>query len=61
MTTKTQNQNIENQIEELHTQAVNKHKQNHLGDALNLYLQSIELNELQSEWIYANAITVSAQ
>jgi Holliday junction resolvase-like predicted endonuclease len=61
MTTKTQNQNIENQIEELHTQAVNKHKQNQLEDALNLYLQSIELNELQSEWIYANAITVSAQ
>ncbi|PSB12536.1 hypothetical protein C7B62_01580 [Pleurocapsa sp. CCALA 161] len=61
MTTKTQSQNIENQIEELHTQAVTKHKQNQLGDALNLYLQSIELNELQSEWIYANAITVSAQ
>ncbi|MBW4535335.1 MAG: tetratricopeptide repeat protein [Pleurocapsa minor HA4230-MV1] len=61
MTTKTQNQNIENQIEELHTQAVNKHKQNQLEDALNLYLQSIELNELQSEWIYANAITVAAQ
>jgi tetratricopeptide (TPR) repeat protein len=61
MTTKTQNQNIENQIEQLHTQAVNKHKQNQLEDALNLYLQSIELNELQSEWIYANAITVAAQ
>jgi hypothetical protein len=61
MTTKTQNQNIENQIEQLHTQAVNKHKQNELEDALNLYLQSIELNELQSEWIYANAITVAAQ
>lgn len=61
MTTKTQNQNIENQIEQLHTQAVSKHKQNQLEDALNLYLQSIELNELQSEWIYANAITVAAQ
>jgi tetratricopeptide (TPR) repeat protein len=61
MTTKIQKQNIEYQIEELHTQAVNKHKQNQLPDALDLYLQSIELNELQSEWIYANAITVAAQ
>ncbi len=61
MTTKAQKQNNENQIEELHTQAVAKHKQNQLEDALTLYLKSIEVDQFQSEWVYANAITVGAQ
>jgi len=61
MTTKAQKQNNKNQIEELHAQAVTKHKQNQLKDALALYLQSIELDQFQSEWVYANAITIAAQ
>ncbi|MEL6580762.1 MAG: tetratricopeptide repeat protein [Cyanobacteria bacterium J06621_12] len=61
MTIKEQNQNAANQIEELHAQAVLKHKQNQLDDALSFYLRSIEIDELQCEWIYANAITISAQ
>lgn len=61
MTTKPRNRNIEQQIEELHSQAVDKHKKNLLKEALSLYLRSIELDESQPEWIYANAITVSAQ
>ena len=61
MTTTEKNQKIEDKIERLHAQAVSKHKQNQLDDALALYLQSIELDKIQSEWIYANAITVAAQ
>ena len=61
MTTKEKEPRIEYKIEELHAHAVSKHKQNQLDDALDFYLQSIELDNFQSEWIYANAITVAAQ
>ena len=61
MTSKLQDKNIDRQLEQLHTQAVIQHKKNKLDIALSLYLQSIKLNELQPEWIYGNAIIVSAQ
>ena len=61
MTIKAQKPNNANQIEELHTQAVTKHKENQLEAALALYSKSIEIEQFQAEWVYANAITVAAQ
>ena len=58
---KTQEQNIEQSLEHLQEQAVAKHKENKLADALSLYLQSIKVNEAQPAWIYGNSITLSAQ
>ena len=55
------NINIEQQIEELHSQAVIKHKQNKLDEALHLYLEALELDEYQPEWIYGNTIMICAQ
>ncbi|BAZ45970.1 putative glycosyltransferase [Chondrocystis sp. NIES-4102] len=48
-------------IDDLHNLAVIKHKENKLEEALSLYSKSIELNEHQPAWIYANAITIAAQ
>ncbi|BAZ45973.1 glycosyl transferase family protein [Chondrocystis sp. NIES-4102] len=45
----------------IHSLAVTKHKENKLEEALFLYSKSIELNEQQPAWIYANAITIAAQ
>ena len=61
MFTQTQQPNNRQSVENLHEKAVAKHKGNKPEDALNLYLQSIKIDELQPEWIYANAITLSAQ
>ena len=40
---------------------VTKSESKKLADALSLYLQSIQANEAQPEWIYGNSITLSAQ
>ena len=61
MTIELQNRKIELEIEKLHNQAVTLHKQNKLDKALEYYLQSIELDEVQPDWIYGNAIVISAQ
>lgn len=53
--------NIEQQIKEIHTQAVIKHKQDKSHEALYLYLQAIELDQNQPEWIYGNAIMLCGQ
>jgi tetratricopeptide (TPR) repeat protein len=58
---KTQEQDTEQVSEDLPGQAVAKHKENKLVDALSLYLQSIKVNEAQPAWIYGNSITLSAQ
>jgi tetratricopeptide (TPR) repeat protein len=58
---KTPEQDTEKSPEDLPGQAVAKHKENKLVDALSLYLQSIKANEAQPEWIYGNSITLSAQ
>lgn len=47
--------------EHLQGKAITKHKENKLADALDLYLQSIEANDNQPEWVYGNSITLSAQ
>ena len=54
---KTQEQNIKGTPEP----TVNKDESKKLADALSLYLQSIQTNEAQPEWIYGNSITLSAQ
>lgn len=61
MITKEQKQNIDQVIEHLHDQAVAKHKENKLEEAFSFYIQSIDLDEIQPEWIYGNSITLSAQ
>lgn len=45
----------------LHTQAVAKHKEQKLEEAIDLYLESIAIDENQPEWIYGNVITLLAQ
>ena len=54
---KTQEQNIKGSPEP----TVSKSESKKLADALSLYLQSIQTNEAQPEWIYGNSITLSAQ
>ena len=61
MTIKLQNLKIDREIEKLHHQAVTQHKENKLDTALEFYLESIELDEIQPDWIYGNAIIISAQ
>lgn len=61
MTIELQNRKIDRQIEKLHHQAVTQHKEKKLDTALEFYLQSIKLDEIQPEWIYGNAIVISAQ
>ena len=54
---KTQKQKSEQASES----AVTKSESKKLADALSLYLQSIQANEAQPEWIYGNSITLSSQ
>ena len=54
---KTQEQKIEPASE----LTVTKNESKKLADALSLYLQSIQANEAQPEWIYGNSITLSTQ
>lgn len=61
MTIELQNLKIDLEIERLHDRAVTQHKENKLDTALEYYLQSIELDEVQPDWIYGNAIVISAQ
>ena len=61
MTIELQNLKINLEIERLHDRAVTQHKENKLDKALEYYLQSIELDEVQPDWIYGNAIVISAQ
>ena len=61
MTINTETANGQESSEYWQGQAIDKHKENKLSDALTLYLKSIELNERQPEWIYGNAISLSAQ
>jgi len=61
MFTQTQSANSNKPIENIQGQAVAKHQANKLEDALNLYLHSIEIDQNQPEWIYANAIALATQ
>ena len=61
MSIKAQGQDIKSQIEEIHAQAAMMREQNQLEDALLLYLKSIELDESQSQFIYADAISIATQ
>jgi tetratricopeptide (TPR) repeat protein len=48
-------------IEWLTTQAVAKHKEGKLEDAIAFYLEVIDLDSHQPAWLYSNAITLMAQ
>ncbi|ELS02765.1 putative glycosyltransferase [Xenococcus sp. PCC 7305] len=48
-------------IDDLHTQAVVKHKAGKIEEAIEIYLKLIELDENQFSWIYSNAITLLCQ
>jgi tetratricopeptide (TPR) repeat protein len=48
-------------IEWLTTQAVAKHKEGKLEEALSFYLEVIELDSNQPAWVYGNVITLMAQ
>jgi glycosyltransferase involved in cell wall biosynthesis len=56
-----ENKNVAKQIEVLTTQAVTKHKEGKLEEAIAFYLEAIELDENQPAWVYGNAITLLAQ
>lgn len=45
----------------LTTQAVTKHKEGKLKEAIAFYLEAIELDSNQLAWVYGNAITLMAQ
>lgn len=47
--------------EQLTTQAVTKHKEGKLEEAIAFYLEAIELDSNQPAWVYGNAITLMAQ
>ncbi|MDJ0531376.1 MAG: hypothetical protein QNJ70_02570 [Xenococcaceae cyanobacterium MO_207.B15] len=52
---------IAEKIDYLHTEAVTKHKEGKLEEAISFYLKAIELDENQPDWIYSNAIILLAQ
>ena len=54
-------ESIVEKIDYLHTQAVAKHKEGKLEDAIALYLESIAVEENQPAWIYGNVITLLAE
>jgi tetratricopeptide (TPR) repeat protein/glycosyltransferase involved in cell wall biosynthesis len=56
-----EDKNIAKQIEVLTTQAVTKHKEGNLEDAIAFYSEAIELDENQPAWVYANVITLMTQ
>ena len=54
-------QNIIDRIDYLHTQAVVKHKENKLEEAIAFYVEAIELDKNQPAWVYGNTITLLAE
>jgi O-antigen biosynthesis protein len=56
-----ENKNIAKQIEVLTTQAVTKHKEGKINEAIAFYLEVIELDDNQPDWIYGNVITLLSQ
>jgi tetratricopeptide (TPR) repeat protein/glycosyltransferase involved in cell wall biosynthesis len=49
------------QFESLVSQAVAKHKEGKIEEAIALYLESIEVDKNQPDWVYGNVITLLAQ
>lgn len=58
---KINQESIAEKIDYLHTQAVAKHKEGEIEGAISFYLESIEIDENQPDWIYSNAIVLLAQ
>ena len=58
---KNQEKNILELIDLLHTQAVEKHKQGELTEAVELYQKAIAIQQEQPPWIYGNTITLLTQ
>ncbi|MEM9273924.1 MAG: glycosyltransferase, partial [Cyanobacteria bacterium P01_F01_bin.143] len=56
-----QQQEREEESERLSTQAIAKHKEGAIEAAIALYLESLEINENQPDWVYSNLITLLAQ
>ncbi|MDJ0576114.1 MAG: tetratricopeptide repeat protein, partial [Xenococcaceae cyanobacterium MO_234.B1] len=54
-------ESIAEKIDYLHTQAVAKHKEGKLEEAIAFYLEVIELDENQPAWVYGNGITLLAE
>jgi tetratricopeptide (TPR) repeat protein len=59
--TQIQSKDIIEKIDYLHTQAVAHHKEGNLEEAINFYLESIEIDENQPDWVYGNVIILLAQ
>ncbi|MBE9043861.1 tetratricopeptide repeat protein [Pleurocapsales cyanobacterium LEGE 10410] len=49
------------QVESLVNEAVKKHKEGNIEEAISLYLESLESDEKQLDWVYGNVITLLAQ
>ena len=54
-------ESIAEKIDYLHTEAVTKHKEGNLEEAISFYLESIKLDKNQPAWIYGNVITLLAE
>lgn len=52
---------LKSKFNELNTQAVAKHKEGKLEEAIALYLEAIQLYENQAAWVYGNTITLLAE
>lgn len=61
MSIKVQEQSKYKSIEYFHSQAVAEHKKKNYAKAISFYLQSIELDKKQPEWVYGNAISLLAK
>ena len=53
--------NLLEKIDFLRTEAVAKHKEGNLEEAISFYLESIKLDKNQPAWIYGNVITLLAE
>ena len=59
--TKINQENTAKKIDYLHTQAVIKHKEGELEEAIYFYLEAIKIDKNQPDWIYSNAIILLAE
>ncbi|MGL6338312.1 MAG: glycosyltransferase, partial [Waterburya sp.] len=49
---------VQKQLESIQSKAVAKHKQGQREEAITLYLEALQVDENQSDWIYGNVITL---
>ena len=61
MVTQFKQQDASQEIEEILSQAIRKHKEGEIEAAISWYLESLKIDENQPDWVYGNIITLLAQ